>query len=512
MYTAKADIRLTWDTIFPAPYESIWSVIVKVVVLNNLTLGELTKLIQRRDLPQQPVRAIDCSATEWIDYDLFASLLGVDAKRLRRGTWQGLGISPRAKSRYSLRRCPQCWERGYHCVLFDIDVLEACPWHRCQLTPHCLGCTAPSNFALRRSAGLINQRFCFNCGLRFPDRDQIIRMIQVGPITPEVLEESCGSVIDWWHSIGNQFPDRDLLLSEIFWIGQGVEQLACYRSYQLGKATDLAGPLDASWKFSVNPKPVRHSVLVAAWPERNAWERHKTDRMPRIQDLVGKYYRSVRKHLYNTYVRKHVRCYRQLKEVSRYESFGLNGDCVCLPSLAFLIWRMSIEGVTRVEALHFHRRENFALRLMGPRAFYELPLEASIRWSYFGFFGIWNQLEAHRKVLNTKFRVAMSSSGCEGYLHWRCSDTTVAQNIDNGETNQARFAILYPDMASSVEPNWADCCSRHARRQSMLDPSYTDPEIEWDGPQDDFPFRNCLFQVRFPDRERTNNRFDYIHV
>lgn len=511
MYTANENKRLTWDPIFPAPYESIWSVIVKVVVLNNLTLGELTSLIGRRDLPKRTARAIDCSETNWIDFDSFASLLGVDAKRLKQGTWQGLGISPRFQSRYAIRRCPECWRRGYHCVLFDIDALETCPWHGCQLTLHCLGCTAPSTFALRSNVSLISQRFCFQCRLKLPDREQIIRMMRVGPLTSEVLEASCNSVIDWWRAAGNKFPERDQLLSEIFWIGHSAAQLACYRSFQLGKATQIAGELNASWRLSLHPEPVRHSVLEATWAA-DASQEHEIDRTPRIRDPAGRCYRSVRKHLYNTYVRRHGCCYRQLKGLSRYESLGLNGDCVCRPSLAFLIWRMSIEGVTQVEALHFHRKENFSLRLMGPRAFHELPLEASIRWSYMAFFGIWHQLETYHSELNDKYRVAISRTGCEGHVHWKCTGTAYVRDINNMETVRSRFAVLYPDVTSRVETASADCRVRHTQGKSMLDPGYTDPEVDWDGLQDDFSFRNCLFQARFPDRARTNNRFSYIDV
>lgn len=512
MCTTIENKRLTWDPIFPAPYESIWSVIVKVVVLNNLTLSELISLIERKDLPKRAALAIDCSATEWIDFDVFASLLGVDVRRLRQGTWSGLGISPRFKNRYSIKRCPECWKRGYHCVLFDIDALEMCPWHKCQLTHHCLGCAAPSTFAVRSSMASVSQRSCSQCRLKLPNREQIIRMIRMGPMTPEMLAESCESIAAWWHAIGNYFPERDQLLSELFWIGQGAGQQASYRNYQLGKATQVAGELNSTWKLSVRPEPVRHSVLVAVWESRNDAERRDIDRKPRIRDLAGRYYRSLRRHLYNTYVRKHVRCYRQLKGLTRRESFGLNGDCVCQPSLAFLIWRMSIEGITQVEALHFHRKENFTLRMMGPRPFHQLPIDASIRWSYFAFFSIWQQLEAHRSVLNSKFRVVMSTNGCEGYLHWKRTDTTYVRTVNNRETVHARFAFLYPDMTSRVEPNWADCCVRHVQGKSMVDPDYTGPELDWEEQHDNFVFRNCLFQARFPDRARTNNRFNYIDV
>lgn len=57
MGAVTASKRLTWDTAFPAPFESIWSIILKAIVFNNLTLNELTNLIKRKDLRRWPVRA-----------------------------------------------------------------------------------------------------------------------------------------------------------------------------------------------------------------------------------------------------------------------------------------------------------------------------------------------------------------------------------------------------------------------------------------------------------------------
>jgi hypothetical protein len=358
----------------------------------------------------------------------------------------------------------------------------------------------------------INQRFCFHCRLVLPDREQLIAMNRVGLVDPVILEEICGSVVDWWRTIGKSFTDRDHLLPELLWIGDGAEKGANYRHFQLGQAIQVAGELNPSWELSVSPEPVRHSVVQAIWVPSDPAEPRSIDRQPRIQDHVGRCYRSLRKHLYKTYVRGHAHCYRQLKGLHRHESLALNGDKLCRPGLAFLIWRMSIEGVTQIEALRWHRQDNFPLRLMGPSRFYDLPLSASLRWCYFGFFGIWHQLETHRSTLNSKFRVAMSSERCEGHVHWKCTAETSARDIDGSETIRGRFAILYPDLTARIDANRADCRMRRIHGNSMLAHGYADPDYDWSGLLEEFSVRNCLFQVRFPERVLINRLFTYINV
>jgi hypothetical protein len=345
-----------------------------------------------------------------------------------------------------------------------------------------------------------------------PDREQLIGMNRVGLVDPAILEEACGSAVDWWRTIGQRFTDRDQLLPELLWIGDGAEKRANFRHFQLGQAIQVAGEIIPSWKLSVSPQPVRHSVLQATWTPSDPAEPRSIDRQPRIHDLAGRCYRSLRKHLYKTYVRSHAHCYRQLKGLRRHESLALNGDKLCRPALAFLIWRMSIEGVSQIEALRFHRKDNFSLRLMGPSRFYDLPLEASLRWCYFAFFGIWYQLETHRSTLNSKFRVAMSSDRCEGYVHWKCTAERCAHDIDDMETVYGRFAVLCPDLAARIDANRADCRKRRVRGESMLDRGCVVPDFEWSSVSEEFSVRNCLFQVRFPERVLINKLFTYINV
>lgn len=156
--------RLTWEPSFPLPFESIWSILVKVTILNNVTLEEITELIQPNWwLPYSPGE-VDCSYTCWIDLKRFATLLNVRRERLAEGTWPGIGILPSKHGR-GISRCPECWTVGYHCALFDVLEDRRCPWHKCRLTSQCKACLLPKTF---------KDRACRKCGMRFPTRDTFI--------------------------------------------------------------------------------------------------------------------------------------------------------------------------------------------------------------------------------------------------------------------------------------------------------------------------------------------------
>lgn len=176
---------LTWDPTFPGPFESIWSIFVKVIVLNNTTLKTITELVQMWDAPYSP-EAVDCASTAWIDFDRFAALLTVRPERLEQGAWPQIGIRP-VKPRDGLRRCPECWKTGYHFALFDVMETAACPWHQCRLTRHCKVCLLPKTF---------KDRACSECGMTFPSRDMLLATARSAtPATAAGIATHCASLV-----------------------------------------------------------------------------------------------------------------------------------------------------------------------------------------------------------------------------------------------------------------------------------------------------------------------------
>lgn len=508
---AASDRRLTWDPAYPAPYESIWSILLRVVVLNNLTWPELRSLIRQEHLKGYCGESVSPAiATAWIDFGRLAQLLGVDERRLSCGTWQGMGMRPLFQHRYGLRRCPECWECGFHCVLFDLIAISTCPWHRCPLTKACVMCTSTRTFELRSHPNpwVRSDRYCTGCQLRLPNREDYHSMPRIGPDVASMIADHCSELVKWWRDVGVNFPDRDLLLSDLFWVGD-AEKAGPYRGWEHSAAATSVPNKALRWEFDLPLEPVRHSAIHVRWPAQDTDDERSIDREYRIRDDAGRCYRSLRKHLYKTYVRRHAKCHRELGQLTREQSLALDGDNVCIVSLAFLIWRMSIESVLVVQGLNVRRNTNFELRLMGPQHTYNLALGDRLRWSYFSFFGIWRRL-MHLST-RSKIRVSFHSTRSDGNFHWKAEELLAGLAGTRDRITPLRFAILYPDMDGVSEVELDRCKERSKGGPGPTDEERMWTHAEWAWTNRELDLRNCAFEIRLPER-RVPKGFWYISI
>jgi hypothetical protein len=322
----------------------------------------------------------------------------------------------------------------------------------------------------------------------------------------------CVELIEWWNVVGQRFPDRDLLLSGLLWNGGSSRGQAPYVSWQLYQALAVTRDVELFWQFQIQPEPVRHTVV---WGVRGRYDEIGAggiSRKYRICELGGKCYRSLRKHLYKTYVEPHRRCYEHLKGLSREETLALNGDAVCLVSWAFLIWRMSIEGVIQVDGLRLKRANNFPVRLMGPNHYDWLPLGERLRWCYFTFFSIWHQLVAAREA-SVNIRVEIFDDHCVGKFHGECTHSgqdTVARRT----RESVRFTLLYPDpdeLVGDLE-DLMTCRERFRLGDGMIDERRLESSSGWRWAQDVMSLQNCMFIARYPDRAGSRLQFRHITV
>lgn len=202
--------RLTWDPAWPAPFESLWSVVGKVVALNNISWHELTTLIKRRDLGSVQGVFIDSAHTEWIDFSRFGALLGVAPSRLMQGCWDRLGLATPG-SGSAIRICPQCWGANlYHCIFFNLSALSECPWHKCALSSACSGCSSPISFSIRNRNDLPPARFCARCRRAFPGISDLIAAKPMPSDRAKFVRRHCQAFLDWWDLLGARFPARDV--------------------------------------------------------------------------------------------------------------------------------------------------------------------------------------------------------------------------------------------------------------------------------------------------------------
>lgn len=95
--------RLSWNSAVPAPFESGWSIFLKLLAINHMNVGELLPLIQKRRGYPTPTQALDFSRSDWIDFERFARLVGVQPERLKQGFLDQIGFDARRpQERYAV--------------------------------------------------------------------------------------------------------------------------------------------------------------------------------------------------------------------------------------------------------------------------------------------------------------------------------------------------------------------------------------------------------------------------
>lgn len=484
--------RLTWNPVFPAPYESGWSIFAKLVALNNMSLNEVSALIQRDEIVVDSSNILNLADSSWIDFEKFSMLLDVGVDRLKTGFWDQVGAKLNVGSGYEIRHCPQCWALGYHCIFFDLTNLLSCPWHCCALTESCAKCATPSIFKIRSLPNTSNGLFCLHCGIKLSNFSNILSFKSIDKDLNATKEKYCSELIGWWKCLGQHVPFRDLLLADILSVGdlsrnrrrnKPLWQIA----YALSVVKNIPG-----WSFQSSPIDARH----ANWPI-GANEENPFTENPRIQSDDGRCYRSLRRYIYKRFIRPHRRCHGTLISYGHDECLTIDGEQICIVSLAFLVWRMSIEGLCNIEGLRYHRRNDFSLKFMGPNEIFHSSLLSRLQWSYFSFFGIWNEFST---LCGTrKFRVESSDMRCDEHLHWACSLTEHRKDRGLCCVKQAEFHILYPDSSPLVDRAQQRCLERRKLGRDMLDIRRYDNDCDytWTG-YNESNFRDCLFLVRNP--------------
>lgn len=110
------------------PFESIWLIFVKVIILNRIPCISLLKLVARDDYSGRafllPWWSSGCVATDKLE-----SLLQLSAGQLDSAHIENTVPAASAYLNLRIRHCKKCIERNYHSSLFSLPYLLNCPWH-----------------------------------------------------------------------------------------------------------------------------------------------------------------------------------------------------------------------------------------------------------------------------------------------------------------------------------------------------------------------------------------------
>ncbi len=393
----------------PAPFESGRSIFDKIIELNHINETELISLIR---LPENELARPNLGSTYsfWIDFHRFSSLLGIDARRLREGFLDQLGFKPnsRGDSRAPIRTrfCPECARYGYHCVFFNLAIVAECPWHRRPLVSSTNICVLCSPY-VRESASAASDYVCPECGgaEEIPIMRQCIDRFQADQ---EATIRGYGlELVEWRRRVQNASIGYESLLNPLDRTGESDVQFLKDVSGPLGHAVKVAD-MELFWKFNAAPTVVQHFRLTTTKSE---------DFNPtpiRLSDELGRQYRSVRHQIYKRYIKSHRKCLAAMYKLSRDECLCLNGEAICSTALAYLVWRMAVEGVGNLEAMRTARRPDYFLRMMGPGG--ESDPDLTVRWNYLLFFGIWNELHSQCGKFKLQVTFGNRSRWGESYI------------------------------------------------------------------------------------------------
>ena len=424
--------RLTWHPSLPSPFESGASIFRMVLALNHLPMEKLCLLIHKRNGQHINFTRTEVLTSDWIDFNRFGTLLGVQPERIKRGFLDQLGFIGSTRSREGApqtKYCPKCRTLGYHCVFFDLAIVTECPWHRCPLLNVNRPCILCSPFVKDFYLGqaFSDCPYCGGGGLKSITEQCFNRFDEVQTAT---ILGYCAEFLMWRQAVKKSVGDHENLIADIDSRSTSADIFSrSFTSWKLSHAL-TSTKADIYWKFKEPLINVRHIKCI---DKSVADAEIKT----RIRDEYGVQYRSIKRHIFKRYVRSHLSCVNKLQTLTRDESMLVDGDVVCTVALAYVIWCMSIEGIGNIEAFRKKRVSNYELRLMAPDA--DCSPVFRLRWSYLSFFSLARHFEqlCGREKLSVDFDIYHP---CEGYL---CSCRQQSKSGDAAKFQRV-FDVLYP--------------------------------------------------------------------
>lgn len=499
--------RLTWNPLAPAPYESAWSVFLKLCRINFMNMPELEDLIQREPRQKERNEIRDHLDSRWVDFDRYASLVGVERERLTQGFLDQLGIvtaSERAV-KYGVRHCPRCCELGYHCVLFDLTIIDECPWHRCKLTEPSMRRNSMSavnlynKYHIKKFLGIWSE-----CPMSIDRYVTVSRLNAIDDTLKYTIIGYCKEFLDWWAEVRNTTMDCPSFVPALRCETSNTSFPASFTPWLLGFAQNRAKK-KLYWKFSVPQKPAR--VI-----SRNCTIENKIERSNcYLTDDIGRSFRSIRRHIYKRYLRAHHVCINRLLNLSHDETQFLHSGRACTPAVAFLTWWMSIEGISNIEGLRSKKIASIPLRLMAPA----LPqnsfsLKDQLVWTYDSFFGLLAALEEAREHHWRLVIYMREFDICDGFLLSKIMNCLGESEGIQGTAENSIVQILRPEPISLKEKK---CCQWGVFPQSVnsSDDTALDHALTWSWSHGPVSQQRCLF--KFTQSERDGQpMFRYFYV
>lgn len=343
----------------PIPFESSWMLMIKACAFNLIEPTTLFEILAVKPLNRvQPVRYW---ASDWIDMPTFSKATHLPTWVLHRSFVDQ--ICPIVQiGNHHVRHCAECVKYGYHSVLFQFEVLTHCPWHGCSLTL-CKACSRAFQFGglTITPVQMISRDGCIyevslSCGhFHFLSSGSLfvqdIKSLPLDTIVTRSME-----VIAWLRKCSSLGASGRVVTS-LFFAPSSFSQQEQLFDVCLHHVETLIGC--CPWQ----PKRREtESELVRAEFRLSCLDCATPDKVTEDADYIA-LFKSIRRHLFNKYVRRHKKCWNELSHFEPIKLHALDVTNACSVSSAFLVWLMALQWdaatgfsqYERVNLIQFHR-------------------------------------------------------------------------------------------------------------------------------------------------------------
>lgn len=358
--------KFTWVPGEPAPFESSWSIFIKLMALNYLCPRDIWEVICNDSVEDIKSIPVGTRSSSWIDFEKFSQALDVHPNQLRTGFLEELGFDLRTTDvARGVKACEECLAKGYHCTFFHLELLEECPWHGVKLHELChpisfccktlkktesIGTTWHEHKELVASG--INLIYKCSCAHIQFSPETLAHHTALSDDERLGILVSCNQFLKWWYTINSSDHHLAPVAHQLFSRRREGEDWHLMNSLAVAEA--IAGP--CPWKLAGESRPVQHST----------WTLHSKEQQEHIDGSYGgEYsyvYKSIRRYLFRRYLKQHRNCWNEVRNLKNYEEQYLNSSSVCSIALAYVKWRMDMEIRTRIPEFNLPGKPSFKLR------------------------------------------------------------------------------------------------------------------------------------------------------
>lgn len=467
--------KLIWENSAPAPFESGWSIFAKLILLNGSHTNHIVSLISNPEPLPSGKTGLDFRHSDWIDFQRFSNALGIQQERLRLAFLDELGFANQSDeeqrfyySRYDngVKHCNACLAMGYHCVFFELGIVDTCPWHGNRLESACTDCV---NAIIKKRILRKNKRYTWEQPIVDGDWDEwrsdcehieysvgkTTRSIQFGLLEQKIIAKSCKQLLNWCQKVSKNSGIADALFHYSF-----TNELQ-YFSKIFDAAEDIAGPC---------PWPNQHRKNIVRyhhWSSNSSNDDEKSISEAARKTKWDNAYRSIRRHIFNCYVRQHRACWNELSNFRGGDSHYLDSDTVCPVALAYASWRMANEKFIRTDAFKLSSLRNRPIRIF---KLDELGIAQSLNafacFSYAQFFYIWEEILLY--IGKREFAIQISD-------YPELDDFSII-SLPSADCAEA-WTVIIPDHRALARQSFIHCFGRPKQPGWMI---YSDFENSWD--------------------------------